>query len=198
MLGALGVAVGREAIDLADEASDVRDAALDAGLSTEGRVVRGRFAGAVVVVGRAAVVFPGEDLVVAAEANVVLRAVGLLFSSPEVTDDRSGSASDAAADREAKAVFLATVPAAGRVGGLFKLDPAVAVRVVELEGAFDAAEALAVRDAAGRRAGAEVPLVVVGRRGGIESLEVDDALDAILRRAGEAGVVVVVEAREEV
>jgi hypothetical protein len=180
--------------DLVDEANGARAAALLAGPSMEGRVVRGRFVAAMVV-GRAAVVFPGDDLAAAVDVNVVLRAVGLLFSSPEVTDDRSGSASEAAADREARPVLLAAVPGAGRVGGLFKLDPAVVVREVALESGLDAVvEALAVRDeAAGRRAGAEVPLVTVGRRGGTESLEVEEALEAILRRAGDAGAVVVVD-----
>ena len=185
---------------LVDEDSDVRGAALLAGPSMEGRVVRGRFAAVVaVVVGRAAIVLPGEDLAAAAGVNVVLRAVGLLFSSPEVTDDRSGSASDAAADRDTSPVFLAAVPGAGRVGGLFRLDPVAVVREVALESGLDAVveEALAARDAAGRRAGAEVPLVAVGRRGGIGSLEAEGALEAILRRAGEAGAVVVVGARAD-
>lgn len=184
--------VGR--VVVLDEDSDVRGVAFAAALSTEGRVVRGRFAAAelVVVVGLVVEVFPGEDLVAAVDVNVVLRAAGFLFSSPDVTADSSGSASDVV-DLEASPVLLATVPGAGRVGGLFKLDPAVDVRVVELDRGLDVVvEARAVvLDAVGRRAAAAAPVVVVGRRGGTGSFEVEeDALEAILRRAGEAGVVV--------
>jgi hypothetical protein len=198
LLGAVDVAAavdGRVDDVFVDDASDARGVALLVGPSMEGRVVRGRFAAVVVVVGRAAAVFPGEDRIAVPGVSVVLRAVGLLFSSPEVTEDRSGSASDAAAERDARPVFLAAVPGAGRVGGLFRLDPAVVVREAALGVVLDAVEdVFAARDddAAGRRAGAEVPLAAVGRRGGIESFEVDDE-EAILRRAGD--VVVVVGAR---
>lgn len=181
------VIAGRAVVVLrVDEESEARGAVRDAGPSTEGRVVRGRFTAAVVVeaAGRVVAGFAGDDLVAVLVANVVRRAVGFLFSSPDVTDDKSGSASDAVA-LWVRPAFLTTVPGAGRVGGLFKLDPVAGVRVVELESGFDAVEgARAVLVAAGRRA-APVPTTAVGRRGGTGSLE----LEAILRRAGEAGVV---------
>lgn len=171
-----------------DDDKDARGVARAAALSTEGRVVRGRFAAvAVDAVGRVVVVFAGEDLVAELEASVVRRAAGFLFSSPDVTDERSGSASEAVV-LDANAGFRTTVPGAGRVGGLFKLDPAVDVRVVELEGGFDAVVAVrVVLDAAGRRAAAPAPMTVVGRRGGTGSFAVDEEFEAILRRAGEAG-----------
>lgn len=157
--------------------------------SVPGRVVGGRFAAAVVeaALGLAAVVFPGDALVPAIEDKVVLRAAGFLFSSPDVTEGNSGSASEAA-DLEAKPGFLATVPGAGRVGGLFRLDPAVDVRVADFDAVVGALAV--VDDAVGRRAAA-VPLVIaVGRRGGTGSLDVDeDAFEAILRRAVDEGVV---------
>jgi hypothetical protein len=120
----------------------------------------------------------------------VRRTVVLFFSSPEVTDERSGSASDAVLEDEM--VLRAVVPAAGRVGGLFKLDPTVLVRDVAVVGAFDALVAVLavlVDAAAGRRALAAVPLDAVGRRGGTPSLEADEgALAAILRRIELVGV----------
>jgi hypothetical protein len=143
------------------------------------------------VVGRAVAGFPGDDLVAEVEARVVRRAVGLLFSSPEVTEDRSGSASDAVA-LEANAGFRTTVPGAGRVGGLLKLDPAAEGRAAAPESGFDAVVAArVVLVAAGRRAAVPAPTTVVGRRGGTGSF----GFEAILRRAGEAGVADVARAR---
>lgn len=184
------VVVGRVVVVLADEDREARGEALAAEPSTDGRVVRGRFAAAAVAegVGLVAVVRPGEDLVAAVDVNVVRRAAGFLFSSPDVMADRSGSASEAA-DLETNGALRTVVPGAGRVGGLFKLDPAAAVRADEAIGALDAvveARAAVVDDAAGRRAAAAAPAVVAGRRGGTASLGVDEA---ILRRAGDAGVV---------
>jgi hypothetical protein len=122
-----------------DDGSDARGVVLVAELSPAGRVVvRGRFAVDVVAAGRKVGGLPGDALEAAVEVRVVLRAAGRLFSSPDVTDDRSGSASEPAVDLEASPVLLATVPGGGRVGGLFKLDPAVPDRIVALASGFDA------------------------------------------------------------
>lgn len=168
-----------------DDDNDARGVVRAVGLSTEGLVVRGRFVAAAVVeaVGRAVVVLPGDALVAVLAVNVVRRAVDFLFSSPDVTDESSGSASDAVA-LEANPVFRTAEPGAGRVGGLFRLDPTAVVREVELAGVLDVVVGRAVLDAVGRRAAAPAPTTVVGRRGGTGSLE----LEAMVRRAGEAGV----------
>jgi hypothetical protein len=124
-------------------------------------------------------------------AGVRRTAVGFLPSSPDVTDERSGSASEAV-DLEANPVRLTAVPGTGRVGGLLKLDPAALIRDVELVVDLDAlvgARAVLV-DTVGRRAptGA-VPLdVVVRRRGGTPSLLAEAAFEAILRRREDVGV----------
>lgn len=200
---ALVAVVGRVVVDLVDEASDVRGVVFVVDVSAAERDVKGRFAavvpeGAMVDLRSDAAVLPGEDLVAAVEDSVVLRAAGLLFSSPDVMDDSSGSASDVVG-LEVKPVLLAAVPGAGRVGGLFKLDPAVLLRIVEVPRGLDAVvEARAVvEDAAvGRRA----PTVAVppggGRRGGTLSVfaVAEDVDEAILRRAeGDEGVEGVVE-----
>lgn len=188
------VAAGLAPVVLVEAASDARGAARVVDASAAGRVVRGRFA-PVVVVGASDcldAVFPGEDRVAAPGNAGVLRAADLRFSSPDVTDDRSGSASDAVA-REDTPVLLAADPGAGRVGGLLRLDPSVLTRDVELGVGFDAvaveARALLVVSAAGRRALAvALPLAAVGRRGGAGSLPAEAALDAILRRTDDVGV----------
>lgn len=136
----------------------------------------------------------GDGRVAPAAVTGALRTVAFFFSSPDVSDERSGSASDVVL--EDNAVLLAAavvVVAGGRVGGLFRLPPTVLVREVELEGAFVAPVAVLavlVDDAAGRRAPpAVVALVVVGRRGGTVSLEADEgAFEAILRRTDDVGV----------
>lgn len=195
---ARAVVVGRVVVGLVEEASEVRGAERAVDGSALGRVVvRGRFAaavveGAIVDLRSDAAAFPGEDLVAAVADSVVLRGAGFLFSSPDVMDDRSGSASEAV-DLEATPGRLATVPGAGRVGGLFKLDPAAPVRMVELARGRDAVvEALgaAVEDAGGRRAPTGAVLPAAGRRGGTCSpLGGAEAVDdAILRRAVEEGV----------
>jgi hypothetical protein len=149
---------------LVDDPRELLGAVLAVDASAAAREVKGRFA-AVVLAGatvdlRSVVDVLAGDLVAAAEDRVVLRAVGFLFSSPEVIEAMSGSTSDAApAALETRPVLLADVPGAGRVGGLFsKLEPAVLVR---------AARAVLVDGAAGRRA----PTVAVppGRRGGTDS-----------------------------
>jgi hypothetical protein len=191
---ALVVVEGRVPVVLVAEASDARGVARVVEASAAGRVVRGRFV--VVVVAGAIegldVVFPGEARVAAPAVPGVLRTAVLLLSSPEVTDDRSGSASDAAADLDTNVVLLAVAPGTGRVGGLFRLDPTVLARAVELLDGFDALaiEGRALLDAAvGRRAPAVAePTVVVGRRGGIASLLAEPALEAILRRTEDVGV----------
>jgi hypothetical protein len=190
---ALVVVECRVPVVLVADARDARGVARVVGASAAGRVVKGRFV--VVVVGAMdglEVVFPGEARVAAPAVPGALRTVVLLFSSPEVTDDKSGSASDAA-DRDASVVLRAAEPGTGRVGGLFRLDPVVLTRDVELVGGLDA---LAVEARAllavtvGRRAPAgAVPAVeVVGRRGGIASLVAEPAFEAILRRTEDVGV----------
>jgi hypothetical protein len=194
--GAARVVVeGRAPAVLVEGANEVRGVARVVGASAAGRVVRGRFAPAVVVEGARDcldVVLPGDARVAALGRPGVLRTVlGRLFSSPEVTDDSSGSASDAVA-REDTPGLLTAEPGAGRVGGLFKFDPTVLTRDVELVSGFDALEmeALAVpvvdADAAGLRALAvtPAPAAAVGRRGGTGSL----LEEAIIRRTDEAGV----------
>jgi hypothetical protein len=190
---------GRAPVVLVDEARDARGATRAVDASAAGRVVKGLFAAVVVVVEGAmdclVVVFPGEgrvEVVAAPAAGVLRTVVDLLLSSPDVTDDKSGSASEAV-DLDVKPVLLAVAPAMGRVGGLFRLDPAALTREVELGAGLDAVvEARAVLvDTVGRRAPAvAVPLVVevVGRRGGIPSLLAEPALEAILRRTEDAGV----------
>jgi len=192
---ALAVVEGRAPVVLVDDASDARGVARVVGASAAGRVlvVRGRFAPAVVegATDCRDVVFPGDDRVTALGNAGVLRAVDFLFSSPDVTDDRSGSASDAVALEDAPGL-LAAVPGAGRVGGLLRLDPTVLTREVELDAGFDAvaveARALLVA-AVGRRALAvALPPTAVGRRGGTGSLLAEAALEAILRRTDDVGV----------
>lgn len=194
--GAALVVDGRAlVVVIVEEASDARGVARVVEASAGGRVVRGRFA--VVVEGaidflELVVVFPGDARAAAPAVPGVLRtAVALRFSSPEVTEDRSGSASDAVA-LELIPGRLAAVPGAGRVGGLFRLDPTVLTRDVELVMGFDAvAEARAVPvDAVGRRAPTvAVLLVVAGRRGSTASLLAEEpALEAILRRTDDVGV----------
>jgi hypothetical protein len=191
---------GRAPVVLVDEASDARGAARAADASAAGRVVRGRFAVVVEVVVEGAidclvVVFPGDgrvDVAAAPAAGVLRTVAGFLFSSPDVTDDNSGSTSEAV-DLEASPALLAVEPAMGRVGGLFRLDPTVLTREVELGAGLDAVvEARAVLvDTVGRRAPAvALPLVVevVGRRGGMPSLLAEPAFEAILRRTEDAGV----------
>jgi hypothetical protein len=177
---------------LVEGASDVRGAARVVGVSAAGRVVRGRFA-AVAVEGAMEVLeagFPGDAREAAAPGtNGVLRTVGFRVSSPEVTDERSGSASDVVLDD--KVVLRGPVPAAGRVGGLFRLDPAVLVRDVALDGGFVALAEARVLAVAGR-----VALVAgtPGRRGGADlapvtgSLPEAAALEAILRRRDSVGI----------
>ena len=179
------VVVGR-----VDDDNEVRGVAR-AGLSMEGRVVAGRFAAvAVEAAGRVVAGLAGDALEAVLEASAVRRTEGLLFSSPDVTDERSGSVSEAEV-LEANPVFRTDVPTAGRVGGLLRLEPTAPARAVEVVGTFDAvvvARAV-LEEAAGLRA-VPAPMTVVGRRGGTVSLDVDGALEAIFRRAeGEAGVV---------
>ena len=195
---AVRVAVdGRVVAGLVDEAREARGARVVA-VSAAGRVVRGRF---VVAVAAAVVVepptdgldaaFPGDARAAAVDSDVPgRRTVGFFFSSPDVNEDTSGSASEAVLEDEM--VLRAVVPGAGRVGGLLKLDPAVLVREVVVEGAFDAVvevRVLLTDGAAGRRALAAVLLVAVGRRGAAASLEAGEgALEAILRRTDDVGV----------
>lgn len=178
------------ALRVVEEDSEARGVVRDAGPSTEGRVVAGRFAAVVVAAaGRVVVGLAGDDLVAELAANVVRRTLGFLFSSPDVTEDRSGSASEAEAF-EANPVLRTVVPGGGRVGGFPKLEPTVPAREVALVVGLVAVVAVrVVLEAAGRRAAAVTPAPTVGRRGGTGSLDVDEAFEAILRRvAGDAGV----------
>lgn len=192
---ARAVVAGRTPDVLVEEANDARGVARDVDVSAAGRVVRGRFAPAVVegATDCRDVVFPGEALVAALGTTVVLRAVGRLFSSPDVTDDSSGSASDAFAREDAPGLLTAEL-GAGRVGGLFRLDPAVLRRDDALVGGLDALAvdvlALLVLVAAVDRRALAVVLAptAAGRRGGTASLLAEAALEAILRRTEDAGV----------
>ena len=176
---ALGVTVGgRGAAGLVEAPSDARGARAVDGSTLERAVVAGRFAdtiveGAPVDLRSETAGFPG-DVPVTDAASVVLRPEGFLFSSPDVKEDRSGSASEAV-DLVVSPGRLAAVPGAGRVGGLFRLDPVVLVRIVELargRGAVvEARGAVAVAVAVvlatgGRRAPAVVVVPAAGRRGG--------------------------------
>ena len=196
---ALVAVVGRVVVVLVDGVSDAREAARLVEPSAAGRVVRGRFAVVVVVVeeegardGRD-VALPGEARAAAPGTCGVLRTTVRLCSSAEVTDDSSGSASDEV-DLPTRPARLVAVPGAGRVGGLFRLDPTVLRREVALDSGLDAVVdvdgRVLVEDAAGRRAPAgAVPPVVVGRRGGTGSLEASEgAFEAILRRTDDVGV----------
>lgn len=196
--GAALVVEGRVVAGLEDAASEARAVGrvvvlLEVVLaSAAGRDARGRFAAAAVVEGATdglAKVLPGEARGAVLAAVGVLRIEGFLVSSPEVTDERSGSASDAVLD----ATPALRVAAAGteRVGGRFRLDPAVLAREVAVEAGFDAVVGARAPEAAGRRGGIAslealdaVPAGVVNRRDAAASLEVD----AIVRRGAEVGV----------
>lgn len=193
--GATRVVVeGRAPVVLVDEASDARGVARAVEASAAGRVVRGRFAPVVVegAIDCRDVVFPGDERVAAPGTTGVLRTVGFRFSSPDVTDESSGSASDAVGFGVSP-VLLAADPGVGRVGGLFRLEPTVLAREVALDSGFDAvavdARALLVDAAVGRRAPTvAVPLAAVGLRGGTASLPAEPAFEAILRRTDDVGV----------
>jgi hypothetical protein len=169
---------GRGAAGLAEAPSDVRGARAVDGSTLERAVVAGRFAdtiveGAPVDLRSETADFPG-DVPVTDAASVVLRPEGFLFSSPDVKEDRSGSASEAVVDLVVSPGRLAAVPGAGRVGGLFRLDPVVLVRIVELargrgavvEARGAVAVAVAVVLATGGRRAPAVVVPAAGRRGG--------------------------------
>jgi hypothetical protein len=194
--GARAAAIGRVVGGLEDdEAKDARGVARAVDASPFGRVVEGRVAVVDVVDGAIDCLdagFPGDARGVNPDVIGALRTAGFLFSSPDVTDERSGSASDVPLD--VNPGLLAAVPGAGRVGGLVKLPPTALVRDVELGAGLDAlveVRALFVDTAAGRRALAAVPpdAVVVGLRGGTASFEPElGAFDAIFLRTDEVGV----------
>lgn len=195
---AAAVLLGRAAVVLAEPISELRGVVLEVVVvSAVVRELRGRLAAAVALAGvmvdrRSAVVagFPGDALAAAAEDSVVRRAVGFLFSSPEVMEPISTSASDGV-ERAARPVLRAVAPMAGRVGGLLSVEPVVPARAVALAGGRAAAvgaRAVVEDVAAGRRVLAvEVLALAVdkGRRtepvSGLEAVE--EALEAILRRA---------------
>jgi hypothetical protein len=200
--GTLGVVPGARAgatgrVGLEDDARDARGVARVVGASPFGRVVKGLFAVVVVVVVEGAmdcldIGFPGDTRGVVPAVMGVRRTAGFLFSSPDVTEERSGSASEVPLD--VKPGRLA-VPGTGRVGGLLRLPPTALVRDVVLGVVLDApieVRALLVVDAAaGRRALAALPpvAVVVGLRGGTASFEPEfGAFEAIFLRTDEVGV----------
>ena len=181
------VAVGFEV----EGARDVRGVARVAVCSALGReAVDGRFA-AVVEGAMVDLLSEGVALPAALAPPMVLRTAGFLFSSPEVSDDGSGSASPWALFVP-NPMRLAVAPAGARVGGLLRLDPAPARRDVLLASGFDALDGgrvvvFVVDAAAGRRAPAEavVPLAAAGRRGGTGSFL--GALEAIFLRIADEG-----------
>ena len=185
--GACPAARGRVADGLEDGAREARGAARVVDASADGRVVKGRFA--VVVLPGAMdcldVGFPGDTRGAAPDVTGARRTAGFLFSSPDVTEERSGSASEVV--RDGSPGLLAAVPGAERVGGLVRLPPTALVRDVELEAGLDAL----VDAAAGRRAPAAPPpvAVTVGLRGGKASFAPElGVLLAILRRTDDEGV----------
>lgn len=138
----VAAAVGRVLGGLAEGPREARGARVVAA-SAAARVVEGRFAVAVAVAAEDEsegldVGFPGDGRAAAVDATAGLRTGGFfLLSSPDVTDDRSGSWSEAVLDDEI--VLRAAVPGAGRVGGLLRLDPPTALaRVVEAAGGLTA------------------------------------------------------------
>ena len=187
---------GRVVAGLAEEAREVRGARV-AAASAEGRVVEGRFAAVVAVAVAVEGASEGLDAGLLGDGRAAVldvtgglrTAVGFFLpSSPDVTEATSGSASEAVLDEET--VLRAAVPGTGRVGGLFRVDPTVLVREVELEGGFAAVvvRVVAVAGATGRPAAAVV-LDTVGRRGAAASLAAGEGpLEAILRRTEEVGV----------
>jgi hypothetical protein len=204
---ALGVTVGgRGAAGLVEAASDARGGRAADGSALERAVVAGRFAANVLegttddLRSEPDAVFPDPgDVRVADAASVVLRTEGFLFSSPDVMDDRSGSASEAVVDLVVSAGRLAAVPGAGRVGGLFRLDPVVLVRTVELASGRDAvveARGAVVLAAGGRRAPTVAVPPAVGRRGGTGSFVgadmlcrgVEEVVDVAVGLSAEASV----------
>lgn len=192
----LAAAAGRVVAGLVEEAREARGARVVA-VSTEGRVVEVRFAAVVAVVVEDAsdgldAGLLGDGRATVADATDGLRTVVdfFLLSSPDVTEDTSGSASEAVLDDEI--VLLAAVPGTERVGGLLRVDATVLVREVELEGGFAAVvvvRVVPVDGATGRRAAAAGVLVTVGRRVAAASLEAGEGpLEAILRRTDEVGI----------
>jgi hypothetical protein len=196
---AVAAAAGRTLGGLVEAARETRGARVVA-VSAAGRVVEGRFAVAVAV---AAAVdesedldtgFPGDGRAAVVDETGGLRTAGFfLLSSPDVTDERSGSASEAVLDDEM--VLRAVVPDVGRVGGLLRLDPTVLVRGAAAAGGFAALVVVrvvvevVVAGAGGRRAPAAVALVTVGRRGAAASLAAGEgAWEAILRLTDDVGV----------
>lgn len=174
-------------VDAGREARGVARVVVASALGRE--VVEGRLT-AVVVGAMVDLRSDGVALPAAAVPAKLLRTVGFLFSSPEVTEARSGSASPAAAFVP-NAVRLAAVPTGARVGGLLRLLPAPARREVLLARGFDALlggrVVVFVDDAAGARraAGAALLLVAAGLRGGTGSFL--GAEEAILRRRTDEG-----------
>lgn len=193
------VVAGRETVGLEEGAREARDAARVADAdSAAGLEVRGRLAAALEAAGASEereVVLPGEERGAAPLPVVVrgARRTAFLFSSPEVTDERSGSASEAVLD----VVARRAAAAGARTGGLFSVEEAPAVETREevlVRGAV-AGERVLVVEAdtlveAGLRAAVlavlAVPAVAGGRRGG--SRWSRGAAEAMRRTMDEFGV----------
>ena len=189
VVGALVDVVGRVAAGLVPDAGEARGAVRVAEVSALVRdVAVGRLGAAAVLDGvmverRSAVeaTFEGEDFD-AVEDKADIRLVwpltpSFLFSSPEVRDERSYSWSDVVLfEVEVRPVRRVPIAGAGRVGGLFRLDPSVEDLVAEARGFVVVVEGRVVV-VAGRLAADPVVAVDRGRRGAAWS-PFDAAVDA--------------------
>lgn len=171
VVDALVDVAGRVAAGLVPDAREARGAVRVAEVSALVRdVAVGRLGAAAVLDGvmverrsAAEATFEGEDFDAVEDNKADIRLTwpltpSFLFSSPEVRDERSCSWSDVVLfEVEVRPVRRVPVAGAGRVGGLFRLDPSVEDLVVVVEGR--------VVVVAGRLAAAPVVAVDRGRRG---------------------------------
>lgn len=191
VVGALVDVAGRVAAGLVPDAREARGAIRVAEVSALVRdVVVGRLGAAAVLDGviverRSAVEATpeGEDLDAVEDDKVDIRLVwpltpSFLFSSPEVRDERSYSWSDVVLfEVEVRSVRRVPMAGAGRVGGLFRLDPSAEDLVLEAARGFVVVVKGRVVVVAGRLAAAPVVAVDRGRRGAAWS-PFDAAVDA--------------------
>lgn len=191
VVGALVDVAGRVAAGLVPDAREARGAVRVAEVSALVRdVAVGRLGAAAVLDGvmverRSAVevTFEGEDFDAVEDDKADIRLVwpltpSFLFSSPEVRDERSCSWSDVELfEVEVRPVRRVPVAGAGRVGGLFKLNPNVEDLVAEAARGFVVVVEVRVVVVAGRLAAAPVVAVDRGRRGAAWS-PFDAAVDA--------------------
>jgi hypothetical protein len=190
VVGALVDVAGRVAAGLVPDAREARGAVRVTEVSALVRnVAMGRLGAAAVLDGvmverRSAVeaTFEGEDFN-AVDDKADIRLVwpltpSFLFSSPEVRDERSCSWSDVVLfEVEVRLVRWVLVVGAGRVGGLFRLDPSVEDLVAEAARGFVVVVEGRMVVVAGRLAAAPVVAVDRGRRGAAWS-PFDMAVDA--------------------